>query len=289
MMKPQSIKELRSVRDMLAMKGKVALVTGAGGGIGRSTAAAFAELGAKVALMDIPAKEELLKQNVADIKELYGGEAMYVTGDVSKPESCEAFIQKVVDTYGTIHIVHNNAGVGGAPDEANMPLDAWHRVVSINMTGCFVVARTCARIMKEHGHGGSIITTSSMSGVIINTGPAYAATKAAAHHLTSALAVEYAKDNIRCNSVCYGYILSGLHEGFKAPDGSVMGEEMLQETYQTMAVKTPIGRMGDLSEAVGAVVYLASDLSSFQTGTCMIIDGGVCICAKPDFGPAPKS
>jgi NAD(P)-dependent dehydrogenase (short-subunit alcohol dehydrogenase family) len=288
-MKPQSIEELRSVNDMLSLKGKVALVTGAAGGIGRSTAAAFAELGAKVALMDIPAREDMLKQNVADIKELYGGEAMYVTGDVSIPESCEAFIQKVVDTYGMIHIVHNNAGVGGMPDEANMPLDAWLRVVGINMTGCFVVARTCARIMKEHGHGGSIITTSSMSGVIINTGPAYAATKAAAHHLTSALAVEYAKDNIRCNSVCYGYILSGLHEGFKAPDGSARSEDMVQEGYNIMASKTPMGRMGDLSEAVGAVVYLASDLSSFHTGTCMIIDGGVCISAKPDFAPPPKS
>jgi NAD(P)-dependent dehydrogenase (short-subunit alcohol dehydrogenase family) len=274
---------------MLSLKGKVALVTGAAGGIGRSTAAAFAELGAKVALMDIPSKEDLLKQNVADIKELYGGEAMYVLGDVSIPESCEEFIQKVVDTYGTIHIVHNNAGIGGSPDEANMPVDAWNRVVGINMTGSFIVARTCARIMKEHGHGGAVITTSSMSGVIINTGPGYAATKAAAHHMTAALAIEYAKDGIRCNSVCYGYICSGLHEGFKTRDGSARSEDMVQNSYKLMADKTPMGRMGDLSEAVGAVVYLASGLGSFHTGTCMIIDGGVCIGAKPDFGPPPQA
>jgi NAD(P)-dependent dehydrogenase (short-subunit alcohol dehydrogenase family) len=259
-MKPQSIEELRSVNDMLSLKGKVALVTGAAGGIGRSTAAAFAELGAKVALMDIPAREDMLRQNVADINELYGGEAMYVTGDVSIPNPARRSSRRLWIPTSTITF-HNNAGVGGMPDEANMPLDAWYRVVGINMTGCFVVARTCARIMKEHGHGGAIVSTASMSGVIINTGPAYAATKAAVRHMTAALAMEYAKDNIRCNSVCYGYILSGLHEGFKAPDGSARSEDAIQEGYQIMAAKTPMGRMVDLSEAVGAVVYLASDLT----------------------------
>jgi NAD(P)-dependent dehydrogenase (short-subunit alcohol dehydrogenase family) len=266
-MKPLAIKELRSVREMLSMKGKVALVTGAGGGIGRSTAAAFAELGAKVALMDIPAKEAELKKNVAAIRKRFGAECMYVLGDVSDPKSVEDFIQKVVDTYGTIHIVHNNAGVGGR-DGANMPIEDWNRSVGINMTGSFMVARTCARFMKEHGHGGSIVTTSSMSGVIINTGPAYAATKAAARHMTAALAIEYARDNIRCNSVCYGYICSGMHESF---GGDV------NPMYDHFAKATPMGRMGDLSEAVGAVVYLASDLGSFHTGASEIIDGGVCI------------
>ncbi|NMA25322.1 MAG: SDR family oxidoreductase [Clostridiales bacterium] len=271
MMKPQSIKELRSVRDMLAMKGKVALVTGAGGGIGRSTAAAFAELGAKVALMDIPAKEEELKKNVEAIKKRFGAEAMYVLGDVSDPASVESFIQQVVDAYGTIHIVHNNAGIGGV-DGANIPVEAWNRSVGINLTGSFLVARTCARIMKEHGHGGAIVSTASMSGVIINTGPAYAATKAAVRHMTAALAMEYAKDNIRCNSVCYGYILSGMHESF--------GVEDVNEMYSVFEKATPMGRMGDLSEAVGAVVYLASDLATFHTGTSEIIDGGVCISRK---------
>ncbi len=274
MIKPQTIEELRSVRDMLSMKGKVALVTGAGGGIGRSTAAAFAELGAKVALMDIPAKEEQLKANVAAIEKRFGAEAMYVLGDVSDDESVLAFIQQVVDKWGTIDIVHSNAGIGG-PDGANVPMDAWRRSVNINLTGSFLVSRTCAQIMKEHGHGGAIVTTASMSGVIINTGPAYAATKAGVRHFTNALAMEYAKDGIRCNSVNYGYICSGMHETFGAAD--------VQKVYEAFAKATPMGRMGDLSEAVGCVVYLASDLGTFHTGTSEIIDGGVCICRRPDM------
>ena len=273
MINPLSIEELRSVYDMISLEGKVALVTGAGGGIGRSTAAAFAELGAKVALMDIPAKEEQLKANVESIKKRWGAEAMYVLGDVSQEDSVNEFIQKVVDTWGTIDIVHNNAGIGSA-DGANVIMSEFDRGVAINMRGSFMVARTCARIMKEHGHGGSIISTASMSGVIINTGPVYASTKAGVRHFTNALAVEYAKDGIRCNSVNYGYICSGMHESFGDPNKD------LQKVYGFMGAATPMGRMGDLSEAVGAVVYLASDLASFHTGTSMIIDGGVCIDAR---------
>lgn len=111
----QEINELPSFKGMFSLEGKAALVTGAAGGIGRSTAAGLAELGAKVALMDIPAAEEKLAQNVKDIQSRYGVEAMYVTGDVSSPESVDRFLQQVTDRFGTIHVVHNNAGVGLQP------------------------------------------------------------------------------------------------------------------------------------------------------------------------------
>lgn len=270
--KVQTIKELRSVYDMFNLKGKAALVTGAGGGIGRSTAAAFAEMGAKVALMDIPQKEESLKQNVADIKERYGAEAMYVMGDVSDEASVKKFVGEVVNAYGTIDIVHNNAGIGLAGDDSNIPVEQWNRIVGVNQTGILLVGRTCANIMKEHKHGGSIVNTSSMSGLIVNRLPAhshygvvYPATKAAVEHLTKAMAMDYCDYGIRFNSVCYGYIISGLHDvksGFPV------------EAFDSMAADTPMGRTGSLEEAVGCVTYLASDLSTFATGSTVVVDGG---------------
>ncbi|MCL1848259.1 MAG: SDR family oxidoreductase [Clostridiales bacterium] len=269
--KPQGIMELDSVYDMLSLKGKVALVTGGAGGIGRSTGAAFAELGAKVMLMDIPSTEENLKSIVADIKKRFNAEVDYVTGDVRDPQSIQAFVDKTVEVFGDIHILHNNAGIGGAGDNAEITLETWNNVVAINQTGPLLVAQAVVRVMKANNHGGSIVTTSSMSGVVVNTGPGYASTKAGVRHLSDALAMAYAKDNIRFNSVCYGFILSGMHEN--------MGDrpaEMIEAGYNRMAENTPMGKMGNLSDAVGCVVYLASDLSRFTTGTSIICDGGYC-------------
>ena len=271
--KPQTIKELRSVYDMISLKGKKAIVTGAGGGIGRSTAAAFAELGADVALMDIPSKKEALENNCADIKERYGANAIYVTGDVSDEASVNAFVKETVDAFGTIDIVHNNAGIGLAGDDSDIDIKLWNKVVAVNQTGILLVGRACANVMKAHGHGGSIINTSSISGVIINRIPrdrrygiVYPATKAAVKHMTGAMAMDYLPYNIRFNSVCYGYILSGLHgEGFPA------------DAFEGMKDTTPMMRLGRLDETVGCVVFLASDLSTFATGSNIIVDGGYCV------------
>jgi len=269
--KAQGIMELDSVYAMLSLKGKTALITGAAGGIGRSTAAAMAELGAKVMLMDIPSQEENLKQWVSDIKKRYGAEAAYVLGDVRDPVSIQAFVDKTVETFGTIDIVHNNAGIGGRGDDAEITLDTWNNVVAINLTGPLLVAQAAVRVMKAHNHGGSIVTTSSMSGVVVNTGPGYASTKAGVRHLTDSLAMAHAKDNIRFNSVCYGYILSGMHENMGHADPA-----FVEGMYTRFEENTPLGRMGTLSDAVGCVVYLASDLARFTTGSSIICDGGYC-------------
>ena len=271
--KVQEINDLPSFKGMFSLEGKVAFVTGAAGGIGRSTAAGFAELGAKVVLMDIPATEEALKQNVKDIEARYGVEAMYVTGDISDPASVDAFLKAAVDRFGTIDVVHNNAGVGFQPDEPTQPYEQWSREVAINLTGAFLVARGCAEIMKAHGHGGSIITTASMSGEIVNSGVAYASTKAGVRHMSDALGIDYAKDQIRFNSVCYGYILSGLHTKF--------GMDDVEAAYDGMGQATPLGRIAPLEEAVGVVLYLATQLASFQTSSHVIVDGGVCMARRP--------
>ena len=273
MEKPQTIKELRSVYNMISLKGKKALITGAAGGIGRSTAAAFAELGADVALMDIEPKRAVLEKNCADIRERYGANATYVTGDVSDEASVERFVRETVEAFGTIDILHNNAGIGLAGDDSDIDIKLWNKVVAVNQTGILLVGRACANVMKAHGHGGSIVNTSSMSGVIINRiprgmryGVVYPATKAAVKHMTCAMAMDYLPHNIRFNSVCYGYILSGLHdEGFPA------------DAFEGMKDTTPMMRIGRLDEAVGCVVFLASDLSTFATGSNIIVDGGYCV------------
>lgn len=269
--KAQGIMELDSVYDMLSLKGKVALITGGAGGIGRSTAAAMAELGASVMLTDLPQTEENLKLFTSQIRERYGANAQYVTGDLTDPQSIQSFVDKTVETFGTIDILHNNAGIGGRGDNADISLDTWNRVVAVNLTGPLLTAQAVVRVMKEHGHGGSIITTASMSGIIVNTGPGYAATKAGVRHLTDALAMQLAGDGIRCNSVCYGFILSGMHENMGIPD-----DEAIEGLYRKFEETTPMGIMGNLSDAVGCVVYLASDLSRFTTGTSIVCDGGYC-------------
>lgn len=270
-MKPQNFSDMRSVHSMLSMADKVCLVTGAAGGIGRATAKAFAELGAKIILMDIPGKREDLVQYGELLNNHYGTVSVSVVGDICDENSVDRFIQEGVGAFGQLDIVHNNAGIGVTPDRASMSLESWNKIVDINLTGSFLVARACAEAMKTAGNGGSIVTTASVSATIINTGPGYAATKAGAKHMTAALAVEYAPNQIRLNSVSYGYILSGMH-AFLGDEGTV------QAIYKDMVSKTPMGRIGQLDEVVGAVIYLGSDLSSFQTGTDIIVDGGISIC-----------
>ena len=267
----QGIPELDSVYDMLSLKGKVALVTGAAGGIGRSTAAAMAELGAKVMLMDLPQTEDQLKLFTSQIKERYGAEAAYVLGDVTDAQSIQNFVDKTVETFGTIDILHNNAGIGGGGDNAEIEPDVWDRIVAINLTGPLRVAQAVVRVMKAHKHGGSIVTTASMSAVVVNTGPGYASTKAGVKHMTDALAMAYAKDGIRFNSVCYGFILSGMHGRMGAADPSIV-----EGMYKHFEESTPMGVMGNLSDTVGCVIYYASDLSRFATGSSIICDGGYC-------------
>ena len=267
------IDELSPVKDRFTLKGKVALVTGAGGGIGRSTANAFADLGADVALMDIPQKKETLEHTAKVISERHGVKCICVYGDVSDPASVDAFVNEVVEQLGTIHVVHSNAGIGGgSPDGCEIGIDAWNRTLGIDLTGVLLVDAACAKVMKKHKHGGSIINTASMSGHIINKGPHgaryspdYAACKAAVKHMTKAQACDWVLDDIRVNSISPGIILSGLHDGWP--------EEPLREAAKLI----PMERFGSLDEVVGTVAFLATDLASYITGTDILVDGGYTI------------
>lgn len=269
----EGIKDLRSVKEEFSLEGKVALVTGAAGGIGRSTAAGFAELGAKVMLMDLPRQEDKLIANCEAIRERFGAEVDYVMGDVSDEASVIEFVNKTVERFGKIDVLHNNAGFsfGGGVKICDYPIEKWQASLNVNLTGIFLVGRTVANQMRKQGHGGAIINTASMSGHIVNTEAAYCSTKAAVKHLTSCMALDYIKDGIRVNSISYGGALSGLHETFcKTP-------EALKARYEILDKNTPIGRLATLSETAGPVMYLATDLSSYMTGADLLVDGAYCV------------
>ncbi len=263
------IHELGSIYKMFSLAGKKAIVTGASGGIGRSTANAFAEMGADVALMDIPAKEKDLKEYADFIAEKHGVKTLVLTGDVSKEDSVNSFIDKMVDEFGTIDIVHDNAGIACGDAGSDISMKDWEKSLGVNLTGVLLVARAAANVMKKHGHGGSIIMTASMSGHIINIQPrggryvpSYPATKAAVIHLAKSMAMDYVEDNIRVNSISPGIILSGFHDGWP--------EDFFKEAVEPV----PMRRFGTLDEIVGVVAFLASDLASYATGSDFLVDGG---------------
>jgi NAD(P)-dependent dehydrogenase (short-subunit alcohol dehydrogenase family) len=261
-------KEFTSVLDQMTLKGKKALVTGAAGGIGRSTAQAFAELGADIALMDIPNKEEALNKLCKEIKDKYGVNAVCVLGDVSRQESVLEFVNQAVKELGTIDVLHNNAGIILPGDNANASKEDWDKMIGVDLTGIFLVGRTVANVMIEHKHGGAIINTASMSGHIVNRsqdhtyGFSYPTAKAGVMHLTKAMAANYIKYGIRVNSISPGVVLSGIHDPVPV------------EVMKPAVAEIPLGRFGKLDEIAGIVAFLATDLAGFMVGSDVLADGG---------------
>ena len=267
-----NVKEPTSVLARFTLKGKKALVTGAAGGIGRATSMAFAELGADVAIVDIPDKIERSREVAQAIAERFGVKTIALGTDVSDKESVQKMADDTVKAFGTIDVVHSNAGIGAHGDGPDMPLEKWNRIVSVNLTGVMLVDTICANVMKAHKHGGSIINTASLSAHIINPPyqdtPAitcYTTCKAGVLHLTKALALNYAKYGIRVNSISPGYIWSGIHAGFPS------------ERCDFEISTVPMGDYGYLDDVTGPVALLATDLSAYMTGSDILFDGGVTI------------
>lgn len=265
----ESIEQIKSIYQMISLKGKKAVITGGAGGIARAVSAAFAELGADVALIDIPPAEEELKKNCSYLREKFGVEAIPVIGDVSDEGSVGRAFETIEKKLGTVDIVFSNAGITcTGMDDADITLDTWKKMLDVNLTGMLLVDRAGAELMKKHGHGGSIINTASMSAHIVNrrpvmtAQPGYTTSKAGVKQLTKALAISYVEDGIRVNSISPGYVMSGLHHGVK--------DEVLDFNVSMV----PIKRFASLDEVVGAVVYLASDMSTYCIGTDLIFDGG---------------
>ncbi len=249
--------------DAFGLSGRVALVTGGGGALGRAIALALARAGADVAVSDYSVKDA---ETVAQAIIGAGRRGLAVEVDVTRSNSVDAMTKEVLSAFGHIDILINSAGVSGHIPAEGMSDEEWNRVIAINLTGTFYCCRSVGSEMIKREKG-SIINIASMSGIIVNKGSNnahYCASKGGVIMLTKSLAEQWAKHNIRVNSISPGYIRTPL----SIP---VIEEPSFRAFLKTA---TPMGRPGSPEELMGLAVFLASDASSFMTGSNILIDGG---------------
>jgi NAD(P)-dependent dehydrogenase (short-subunit alcohol dehydrogenase family) len=255
-----------NIIDRFRVTGRVALVTGAGQGIGRALAHGLAEAGAKVAVVDLFA--DRAASTAAELT-ARGYEAMAHTADVTQPDQVQAMVDAVVARFGTLDIGVNNAGIGMWRDSESMTLAEWDQMMAINLRAVFLCCQAQANVMLPRGYG-KIINTASMSGSIVNTPQnqaAYNVSKAGVIHLTKSLAAEWAKRGVRVNCISPGYTRTQLV-------ASLLESPEYQAYLPTWLGMTPMGRMAEVTELQGGVVYLASPASDYVTGHDLVIDGG---------------
>lgn len=268
-----------SYRSSFDLRGKVAVVTGGAGILGQHFCAGLAESGATVVVADIG--EDKAQQLAQSLVARYKGRALGIGCDVSDPESVGRMIARVVAEFGEINVLHNNAAGKSenldaffAPFE-DYTLDEWRKIMAVNLDGMFLVAQAAGRQMVAQGKGGSMIQTSSIYGVMapdqriyegsfylgrqINTPAVYSASKAGVIGLTKYLATYWADKGIRVNTLTPGGTQSGQNEEFS----------------RRYSARIPMNRMAQPLEMVGALLYLASDASSYVTGQNIIVDGGL--------------
>ncbi len=245
---------------------KVALVTGAGAGIGRAAALEFAAQGGKVMVADL--NEDGGLQTVHMI-ERAGGKAAFVRTDVSKEAEVEKLVAETLKTFGGLNVAFNNAGIEGdlAPT-ADCTSENFDRVIGINLRGVFLCLKHEIAHMATHG-GGAIVNTASAAGLVGFAGmPAYVASKHAVNGLTKNAAIEYAKKGIRVNSVCPGAIRTRMLQDIS----KAMGTQNMDEAFGAMH---PMGRIGTAEEVAKLVTWLLSSQASFVTGANIPVDGGM--------------
>lgn len=243
----------------MKLNGKVAIVTGGASGIGEFTVREMVKEGAKVVIADL---NDVLGNQLA--QELNQGEKMatYVHVDVTNEDQVQLMVETAISQFGKLDILFNNAGIGSISPSADLSFEDWRKVLSVNLDGVFLVAKHAIKAMLKNG-GGSIINTASILGHVGQAQTAsYSAAKGGVVNLTRTLALEYAKNNIRVNAICPGYI--------ETPLLSQLDEEM--KNY--LISLHPLGRLGKPEEVAKAVVFLASDDASFITGTNLFVDGG---------------
>lgn len=268
-----------SYKKLFDLSGKTAIVTGGIGILGKHFCSGLAEYGANLVVADL---DEKSAQDFADqLSDQYHVKTLGIGCDVSKPEDVDKMVEKVTDEFAEINILHNNAA--GKSSDLNAffspfeeySLDQWRKIMAVNIDGMFLVAKAVGKQMMKQGKGGSIIQTSSIYGIVgpdhriyegsayighqINTPAVYSASKAAVIGLTKYLATYWAEHGIRVNALVPGGNQSGQNDQF----------------VKNYSARVPLGRMGKPEEMVGALIFLASDASSYMTGQNIIVDGGL--------------
>jgi NAD(P)-dependent dehydrogenase (short-subunit alcohol dehydrogenase family) len=275
------MKKVSSTPEAFSLRGKVALVTGGAGILGRHFCRALSEAGAKVCIVDLDS--EVCARLSDQISSSTGNESFGIACDITHPEKVEELVAQVITKFGSIDILHNNAASKSSdldrffdPFE-NCALETWREVMSVNVDAMFLMAQSVGRRMLQQPKGGSIIQTASIYGVVapdqriyegssyngrsINTPAVYSVSKAAVIGLTKYLAAYWAEKGIRVNTLTPGGIESGQNDEFK----------------MRYSNRVPMGRMGAPEELTSALIFLASDASSYITGQNIIVDGGLTV------------
>lgn len=249
----------------MRLEGKVALITGGTSGIGTATARRFAKEGAAVAITgrNAEAGEEIVREIIAE-----GGNAIFIRSDVRLAEDCRNAVHRTLEHFGKVDILFNNAGVFHPKTVPSCTEEEWDETIDSSLKGAFLMSKYTLPSMIERGSG-SIIHTSSGWGILGgNEAAAYCAAKGGLIVMAKAMAIDHGPDGIRVNCVCPGDVLTPmLHD-----DADKRG--MSWEEYAAGAVDRPLGRIGTVDEIADAVLFLASDESSFVTGEALVVDGG---------------
>jgi sorbose reductase len=254
------------ILDRFKLNGKTALITGGGQGIGRAYAYALAEAGADIAIVDI---NHDTAQNVTEEIRKLGQKSIAIVADVTVTADTRRMVETVIAEWGRLDIAVNNAGRTIWSDTIDTTEEDWDKVIDLNLKGVFLSAQAEARVMIPQKYG-KIINTASMSGSIVNrpqSQASYNASKAGVVHLTKSLAAEWAPHGIRVNSISPGYTVTALVN--KIPT--------VAQYLPFWTELTPVGRLGQVEDLQGAIVFLASDASDFMTGHDLVIDGGYSI------------
>ncbi|UCD83394.1 MAG: glucose 1-dehydrogenase [Deltaproteobacteria bacterium] len=248
----------------MKLKDKIAIVTGAGSGIGRAISLDFAEEGAKVLVNDV--NQTGGEETVKIIKEM-GGEASFFLADVSRSEEVQKMIATAMERYGKVDILVNNAAINTMGDSQATTEEDWNRTIAVNLTGPFLCAKYAIAEMKESG-GGVIINISSVEGLSgFSNQLAYSSSKGGMINLTKCLAIDHARDNIRVNSICPANVETPM-------SSNLVDQEGMEPVKKYLLRKHALRRFGKPEEMAKIATFLASEDSSFITGTHIVADGG---------------
>jgi len=256
-------KEIKEIKNLFDLNGKVAVITGGSGALGRAVSIGLAAYGVDVVVcsLELPVLEE-----VSDEIGKMGRKALPVFCDVTDPEDVDKMVSRVLDEFGKINILFNGAGIAQREPAVDMIIKDWQEVMDVNVKGTLLCCRAVAKEMIRQGEGGNIITVGSVRGFQAHEGgySAYGTSKAAIHYLTKQLAFEWAKYKIRVNCIAPCVFWSPLTEPILSDEAS----------YKSYVARIPIGRAAEPEDFIGVTVFLASDASEMVTGHVLSVDGG---------------